>query len=218
MIAAAGASVHLNTRGSAGFRAIDYAGNRNLLEEARTASVRKFVYVSALNAPGISGTEYVRAKEDFAALVAKSGLEYQILRPTGFFSAFADLIPMARKGPLPMFGSGAARTNPIDDEEVAAACVEAIDSTESERAIGGPDVLSRKQITDLVFESMRRRPRYRRVPAWMVGGIGKAAGLFNPRIGDLVEFYRAVAESDEVAPVYGMRRLEDYIRTVARFG
>jgi len=217
IISTAGASVHLNTRGSASFRNIDFAGNRNLLEEARRAGVRKFVYVSVLNSPGLDATAYVRAKEDFATLVAQSGLEFQILRPTGFFSAFADLVGMARKRALPIFGAGAARTNPIDDEEVAAACIEAIDAAETHREIGGPQVLTRKELTDLVFAALARPARYQRVPAGVVNVMGKAVRVFNPRVGDLIEFYLAVSKYDAVAPAYGTQRISDYFSALARY-
>ncbi len=217
IISTVGASVHINTKGSQSFQQIDFAGNRNLLAPAVSAGVRKFVYVSVLNPPGLAETAYVRAKDDFGALLERSGLAYQILRPTGFFSAFTDLIPMARKRGLPIFGSGAARTNPIDDEEVAAACVEGIESDERERAIGGPDVLTRKEILELVFAAIGRKPKYQRVPAVLVSVGAKATRLFNRRMGDLAEFYLAVSRVDAMAPAYGSRRLEDYFKLIARY-
>lgn len=212
-----GASVHLNTKGSRSFQEIDFAGNRNLLAPAVAAKVRKFVYVSVVNPPGLAETAYVRAKDDFGALLERSGLAYQILRPTGFFSAFADLVPMARKRGLPLFGDGGAKTNPIDDEEVAAACVEGIESDERERAVGGPEVFTRKQILELVFAAVGRQPKYQRVPPVLVSVGGKAVRLFNRRMGDLTEFYLAVSRVDATAPAYGRRRLEEYFKQIARY-
>jgi len=216
VISTAGASVDINTRGKGSFRDIDFQGNRNLLEEALRAKVRKFVYVSAHSSPETEHTAYLRAKEDFAALVAKSGLEYQILRPTGFFSAFAFLAGMARERPLPLIGVGTARTNPIDDEEVATACVDAIKSGVRDLALGGPDVLTRKEIVDLIFRAVGRPPRYQRIPAGAAKLAGPLTGLFNKRKGHLMEFYLAVGSHDAVAPVYGRRRMEDYFGVLNR--
>jgi uncharacterized protein YbjT (DUF2867 family) len=217
VISTAGASVHINIRGSAGFHEIDLAGNRNLLAEATRSGVKKFVYVSVVATPELARTAYVSAKEEFAGLVARSGLDYQIVRPTGFFSAFADLVGMARRGPLPMVGDGTARTNPIDDEEVAIACLEALESSERERSIGGPEVYTRKEIAEMVFAAVGRQARYRKVPAALVRAGGRVVRLFNQRLGDLTEFYLAVARHDVVAPAYGSRRLGDYLKTVARY-
>lgn len=216
VISTAGASVDINTRGKTSFRDIDFAGNRNLLYQAVNAKVRKFIYISAFCAGDLARTEYVRAKEDFAALVIQSGLDYQILRPTGFFSAFSFLPGMARRHPLPLVGPGESRTNPIDDEEVATAGVEAIDSQAPEIALGGPDVLTRQEILDLAFAAAGQKPRYQRVPAFAVILGGAAAGLFRPRMRHLAEFYLAVSRHDAVAPVYGKRRLADYFSQLAR--
>lgn len=217
VISTVGASVHINVRGRQSFREIDYQGNRNLLEAAQRAKVRKFVYVSVVTTPALARTAYVRAKEDFASLVMASGLEYQILRPTGFFTAFADLVGMARRGSLPLVAGGEAKTNPIDDEEVARACIEAVESSERERAIGGPDILTRKQILDLVFQAIGRPGRYKPVPAALVKIAGAAYGIFNPRLGDLTQFFLAVSQNDVIAPAYGVRRLEDYLKRIALY-
>ncbi|MEO8662857.1 MAG: SDR family oxidoreductase [Bryobacteraceae bacterium] len=216
VISAAGASVDINTSSRQTFREIDFEGNRNLLEEAIRGQIRKFVYVSALTSTETAHTAYLRAKEDFAALVMKSGLDYQILRPTGFFSAFAFLAGMARERSLPLIGEGTAKTNPIDDEEVATACVEAIQSEIRELALGGPDILTRKEILDLVFHAIGREPRYQRIPAVVVKVAGAAMGLFNPRKRDLTEFYLAVGAHDCIAPPYGRRRLADYFGALNR--
>ena len=217
VISTAGASVHINTRGRQSFRAIDFTGNSNLLDEAKRAGIRKFVYVSVVATPELLRTEYVKAKEDFARRLIDSGLDHQILRPTGFFSAFADLVTMARRRGVPLMGEGAARTNPIDDEEVAAACIEAIDCQVRERSIGGPDILTRKEIIDEVFHAIGRKPKYQRVPAPLVTLAGTMIGLFQPRIGDLTKFYLAVSNHDAIAPTYGTRRLTDYLQMLAKF-
>ncbi len=217
VVSAAGASVHLNIPGRKSFRDLDYQGHRNLLDAARSASVPRFLYVSVVNSPGLRQTAYVRAKEDFSALLAASPIDACIVRPTGFFSAYADLVRMARNGWLPLIGDGSARTNPIDDEDLAGVCVSALASGEREADAGGPDVLTRKQIAGLVFEAVGKPPRYRGAPAWVATAASRAAGLYSPRMRDLIEFYAAVSKYDAVAPVAGSRRLADYIAQLARF-
>ena len=100
---------------------------------------------------------------------------------------------------------------------MAQACVEALTSTESERSIGGPDVLTRRQIGDLVFQSIRKPARYRRLPLVALSAGSRIARLFQPRVGDLTEFYAAVTRHDAVAPAYGTRRLADYFSMLARY-
>ena len=47
------------------FRDVDYQGNVNLLEAAKRADVRKFIYVSVFNGPNLLHLDIVKAHEDF---------------------------------------------------------------------------------------------------------------------------------------------------------
>src|SRR5262245_25595109 len=49
--------------GKASYTQVDYQGNKNLLDLALAASVRKFVYVHAFNASLLQALEGVRAKQ-----------------------------------------------------------------------------------------------------------------------------------------------------------
>ena len=57
------------------FRDVDYQGNLNLLEEARRAGVRKFVYVSVLHGQDLTQLDIVKAHEDFVAELEKLAYE-----------------------------------------------------------------------------------------------------------------------------------------------
>jgi len=47
------------------FRDVDYQGNKNLLNEAKKAGVKKFIYVSILNGPKLCHLDIVKAHEDY---------------------------------------------------------------------------------------------------------------------------------------------------------
>ena len=194
---------------------VDYAGNRNLLHAAKAAGVRKFVYVSVFGTSGYAQTAYVRAHEDFADELKASGLEYAILRPTGFFSAYAEFVRMAAKGPLPLVGGGNATTNPVHDADLAKICVDAIDAPGTEQAVGGPDILTRKEVAELAFQALGKKPSTLPMPAFVFGLARTLISPFDKRLGGLIEFLGAVSVSDAVAPAVGTRRLNDYFREEA---
>ena len=77
---------------------VDYAANRNLLEEARRAGVKKFIYTSVVRAPGLDKLALVRAKRAFEEELKRSGMPHTILYPNGFFSDMDEFLTMARKG------------------------------------------------------------------------------------------------------------------------
>ncbi len=64
---------------------VDYQGNKNLLEVARKASVKKFIYVSVFNGPNLLHLDIVKAHEDFVNELKASGMNYAIIRPNGYF-------------------------------------------------------------------------------------------------------------------------------------
>ena len=57
------------------FRDVDYQGNKNLLEVAQRAGVKKFVYVSVLDGPNLRQLDIVRAHEDFVDELQRCGID-----------------------------------------------------------------------------------------------------------------------------------------------
>ena len=219
VLSCAGASMQLTDLGDRrSFEAVDFAGNRNLLAEARRAGVSKFVYVSLHAADRLLATEYAQAHERFVALLRESGLPSTVIRPTGFFSVFAEILQMARKGRGILIGSGEARTNPVHEEDVAAVCVEALDrpdASNTEISVGGPEVMSRRRIAEVAFEVLGTKPRITSIPPWMFHALVAPARLWNRRLHALMVFGAAVSVVDVVAPTVGRRDLRSYFRELA---
>lgn len=216
VLSCAGASMRLDDFAERrSFEAIDFAGNRNLLAEARRAAAAKFVYVSLHAADRLLATEYARSHERFVALLRSSGMPSTVVRPTGFFSVFGEVFQMARKGRGVVIGSGEARTNPVHEEDVAAVCVEALGRPEAEIAVGGPEVYTRRQIVEIAFEVAGRPAKITRIPSWLFRGLVAPTRLWNRRLHALMVFGAAVSVVDVVAPAVGRRDLRSYFRELA---
>jgi len=220
VISCAGGSLDVrDLRDRTPFRATDLAGNANLLAAARAEGVGRFVYVSVYSTPALSRTAYVAAHEAFAEQLARSGLAYAVVRPTGFFYVFLEYLAMARKGRGIVIGSGEARTNPIHERDVAELCVEALDA-EPGTVIdaGGPDVLTRRRAVELAFEALGREPRLTSVPAAAFGAAAAAVRPLNPRIAELLRFVAAASTNDVLAPPRGRRDMRAYFEAAAAVG
>ena len=85
---------------------VDYQGNKNLLDLAIKSNVSKFIYVSVVNAHLMKDLKMIQAKELFVDKLKESGLDYAVIRPTGFFSDMLEFLKMAQKGKVSLFGSG----------------------------------------------------------------------------------------------------------------
>jgi uncharacterized protein YbjT (DUF2867 family) len=184
----------------------------NLLEAAQRAGTRKFVYVSVLNGTNLLHLDIVKAHEDFVAVLEASGVDYAVVRPTGYFSDMAEFLTMAKKGRVYLIGRGNNRMNPIHGADLAACCADAIEGEREEIDIGGPDVLTYREIAALAFRSLGKRPRIIAVPQWTVNLAVRLTKLFNRHEGELLAFFSTMMTSDVVAPATGSHRLEDFFR------
>jgi uncharacterized protein YbjT (DUF2867 family) len=215
VISALGAAVTVGASERRRYRDVDFVANMNILRAAKKAGVRRFIYVSVHVEPSYADTAYIRAHEDFVAELRRSGLSYCVIRPTGIFPAFNDFIDLARKGLATTIGDGKARTNPVHPTDVAQLIMQHLNDSPAEAAIGGPDILTRRQVAELAFHVLGKRPRIMRVPPGVFRVGAKLAAPFNPRLGDMFEFVTAVTTTDCIAPALGTRRLEDHFRTLA---
>jgi uncharacterized protein YbjT (DUF2867 family) len=215
VVSSLGAPVTLNSREKRPYREVDLQGHKRILDAARAEGVRRFLYVSAHVEPGYRHTAYIRAHEEFVNALRLSGLSYSVIRPTGIFTAFNDFVNLARRGLTTVIGDGRARTNPVDQVDVAAKLLEYLDSGPGEISVGGPETFTRREIAELAFTVLGKRPRVLRVPVLAFRLGAKVVGLANPRLGELLEFVAAVSTTHCVAPSVGRLRLEDHFRRVA---
>jgi uncharacterized protein YbjT (DUF2867 family) len=215
VISCAGAAMQLGDWGNrVSFDEVNHRGNLNLLEEAKRAGVRRFVFVSLACGRELRHTAYALAHERFVDALTGSGLSHTVIRPTGFYGFFLELLRMAWKNRGIVIGEGSTQTNPIHEGDVARACVEALEGQGTEAPVGGPETYTRKKIVQLAFQALERRPRLRHVQPALLRVPIAASRLLNPRIGALMEFGLAISQVNVTAPKYGTRRLEDYFDEV----
>ncbi len=194
------------------FRDVDYQGNKNLLEVALRSGVEKFVYVSALGGPRLRHLDIVDAHEAFVDELKASGIGHAVLRPTGYFSDLGEVLQMARKGRVWLFGSGEHRVNPIHGADLAVACADAIAGDETEIDVGGPETMTWNEVAALAFEVLGRPARVSRVPAWLMAPVVRLVRLFNRHQGELLAFFTTMATTDVVAPPAGTHTLEAHFQ------
>ncbi len=197
------------------FGVVDVRANRNLIAAAKAQGVKKMGYASVSGAERFPHLDYMRAHHIVAQELAGSGLDHTVIRPNGFFSGFAEFLEMGRAGKVPLFGAGAARNNPVHDRDVAEACITGLEGDAPVIDVGGPDVLTRREIVDLVFTSLEREPQIQKIPLGLVHFGSLCLRPFHPRISHLFGFMAGVTGQDVVAPATGSRRLSDYYAELA---
>lgn len=190
---------------------VDYQANLNLLTEAQKSGVQKFIYVSVLNGEKLRHLKICAAKEKFVEQLAHSGLDYCVVRPNGFFSDMAEFYNMAKKGRIYLFGNGDFRTNPIHGEDLATICVDAIEKTDMEIRVGGPEILTHDEIAETAFDVLGTRPKISHIPNWIrIMVLNLARILTNSKTYGPLEFFVTVMAMDMIAPQYGKHTLKGY--------
>ena len=157
----------LYERGRQRFDMVHHRGPALLARLAAAAGAKRFVHISAIGADAASSSAYARSKAAGEAAVRAAFPEATILRPSvvfgpedEFFNRFAAL---ARYAPaLPLIGGGKTRFQPVYVGDVADAVVAALDRPAAMGAtyeLGGPEVLTFRELMELTLrETRRHRP------------------------------------------------------------
>jgi uncharacterized protein YbjT (DUF2867 family) len=207
---------------------LDYRANIDLIDAAKAAGVQHFVFISVLGADrGYEDAPVFKAKWAVEQYLQASGLNYTILRPSGFA---ANLLPLAERfrqtGIYVLIGDAKIRTSIVSTDDLAAI---AIKSTTVEGArqqtlsVGGPEILERSDIPLIFGRIFHKESIVINPPLVAVDGIRNLVGLFNPEawqaLGTLRtllgnEFFCTPAEIDRLESVYNIKpeTLETFVR------
>ena len=153
-------------RGGADLRLINTEGTRAVVEAMTSAGVRRLVHMGALGVADDPSLHYASSKAKAEALVAASGLDWTILKPSlqfgpgdGFFNIIADLVRLS-PGVVPVPGNGGSRFQPIHGGDVARVVVASFaDASTIGGAfeLGGPRYWTYREITREVLSAMGKR-------------------------------------------------------------
>jgi uncharacterized protein YbjT (DUF2867 family) len=157
------------------FKTVQDEGARNVAEAAKAAGVGTFVPVSALGADADSPAIYAQSKAAGEEAVKDIYPEATIVRPSvvfgpedeffNRFGAMAQLFPA-----LPLIGGGHTKFQPVFVGDVAQTLVAAIEertNTDAPYELGGPEVLSMRDVMERVLAyTMRSRPLIP-LPFWL---------------------------------------------------
>lgn len=147
---------------------VDCEANRNLLAAALGRGAQHFLLLSAIcvQKPRLA---FQHAKLAFEADLARSGIDFTIIRPTAFFKSLSGQIERVRQGkPFLLFGDGTETAcKPIGSVDLARFIVDCLDDPAARNAIkpiGGPgDAITPREQGELLFELSGRPPKFRSV-------------------------------------------------------
>ncbi len=151
--------------GRQSFSAVQANGARAVAQACAAAGIDRLVHVSALGADAESRSAYARTKSEGEAAMFASVPGAVVLRPSvmfgpedSFFNRFAS---MARMMPvLPLVGDGVTKFQPAFVGDVAEVVARAVDGAVAGGRVyelGGPEVLSMREIVEEICKITGRK-------------------------------------------------------------
>jgi uncharacterized protein YbjT (DUF2867 family) len=169
---------------------VDLYGHLSLVNAARTAGVRHFVYIS-VSAEANPRAVLVRYKRRVERAVRESGMEWTVLQPARFMETWFS--PAAGwdigKGRVRIVGSGTEQSNSVSLHDVAVFTALTASRPDTERRvipIGGPDVVSANDAVRIFEETLERKLEVRHVPAGVVEIAGTILRPINPVVSSML--------------------------------
>ena len=198
------------------YRDVDYQANMNLLHQAMANGVKHFAYIHVLNADRMADVPLVAAKSAFVRALQAAELESTVIAPSGYFSDMEDFLGMARNGRVWLFGDGQLQINPIHGADLAEAVFDAVARKEAWLDVGGPDVLTHRDLAKLSFAALGTTNRVTFLPDVFRRMALRLLPRFAPRhvVGPAQFFLTAFGMNMAGQPV-GTRHLAEYFSDLA---
>jgi NADH dehydrogenase len=207
-----------NRRRGYTFEEIDAVGTERLVEAAKAAGVQRYIYLSGAGAAPDAKYHWFRAKWRAETAVRGSGITYVIFRPSWVYGpedhSLNRFLTMSRFLPfVPIIGDGGRqRLQPVFVDDLGWAVAEAVENRAAENKvfeIGGPEVLTMKEIIRTALEVMDRRRFLLRIPKALMKAQATLLRFLPgpPLTPDAIDFITmdALADSSELVDALGLR-------------
>lgn len=196
---------------------VDWEGHRHLIDAAKTAGVKQFIFVSVAFADLQSPVPFWQAKGRTEDYLRASGLPYTIIAPNGFMEVLIAMIvgmPALMGKMVTFVGEGSSKHSYISASDVAAFIIGAIGNPAAinqKLLLGGPEPLSLQDAV-AVYERVLGRP----IPVRSVAPGEPVPGLPEGvvRLLAVLETFDSPIEMTRMAHTFGIQLtpLEEVVR------
>ncbi len=209
-------------------QALDYRANIELIDRAVANKIEHFVFISVLGVDrGYQDSPTFKAKREVEKYLTQSGLNYTILRPSGFAN---NLLPLAERfrdtGIYLLIGDSKNRSSIVSTDDLAKIAIASVTTAAAKNqifAVGGPDVLRREDIPQIFSRIFKREPIIINPPLMIFDGLRTGIGLINPQLQKSLgtlrtllahEFFCTANEIIRLESTFGlkMESLENFLR------
>lgn len=206
--------------------AVDDEGHRALIDAAKAAGVKHFVYISALGTGADHPTDFYRTKYKIENYLKSSGLSFTILRPPPFMEWHVHNLlgaTILTTGKTTIYGAGNNPVNFMAGKDVAHMAVLALTNPGAKGRtieIGGPDNVTKNQIAEMYGRFSGKKAKVTNVPTGVMKVMGPILRPVQPVLSRLMSFSVWSDTADQTFNPGAMlkefpmnlTRVEDFIR------
>lgn len=205
-------------RGNNNANAVQGEGAGRIARLAAEGDVSRLVHISAIGADAGAASVYGRSKAAGEAAVLKYMPNAVILRPSvifgtedGLFNLFAWIAKWTVV--VPLIG-GRAKFQPVYVDDVALAAVKGVqgNAEPGRYELGGPEVVTMRQLQEDIFDVIRRKRVFLPMPLWAAAMQGWAFEMIERFSGGL---FPAMLTRDQVKMLGKDNVVSDGVKTLA---
>lgn len=193
-------------------QAVDYRANIDLIDLAIANEVKHFVFISVLGVDRGYQAPTFKAKREVEKYLMASGLNYTILRPSGFAN---NLLPAAERfrdtGLYLLIGDSKNRSSIVSTDDLAKIAIASITNPAALNqifAVGGPEVLTREDIPQIFAQVFQKEPIVINPPLFLFDGLRSGLGLINPQLQESLGTLRTLLANEFFCTTEEITRLE----------
>ena len=186
---------------------VDMKGNRSLIDAAKAAGVKHFIFTSAHIADANSPVPFAAAKGQTEQYLQASGLPYTITAPIGYMEIWVAVIvagPALSGQPVTVVGSGERVHSFACIDDVASFTVAVVDNPAAQNArlvLGGPQALSFRDAAGIYGHLLGREvPVVSAAPGDPIPGVPESVAPMAAAF----DLYDSPTEMDELCETYGI--------------
>ena len=161
---------------------VDWDGKLCLIEAAKAANIKRFIFFSAQNAEQFNNIPLMKLKNGMETKLQESGLPYTIFRLTGFYQGLIEqyAIPILENLPIWVTNEN-TYISYMDTQDIAKFCLKALQIPQTENEtffLSGSKGWVSSEIINLCEQLAGQEAKVQRIPLFFLKFVSRFFGFF----------------------------------------
>ena len=163
-------------------KAVDWNGKLTLIDSAKAANVKRFIFCSTQNLEKFSSIPLMEMKKGIEIKLKESKIPYTIFRLTGFYQGLIEQYAIPILENLPIWVTNEKTIiSYIDTQDIAKFCLRALqipDTINKTFSLSGPKGWISSEIIELCESLIGQNAKVNQIPVFILKFIGEFFGFF----------------------------------------